>query len=190
MPVAAELLRPYIVSSAGDVFRFDSSESEQHERSWTWTREPLESGAEISDHRIDNQVPLRMTVVVSSAEQGGVRRDRDVEEWRRLRGLAAAAPPLLFEVYTRADYYEDMVFTRVGWARTPDQGRTLVADIELVRMDFARTDIAQNLADAAVDIAQGEVDLGSQGLGNTDSNSLDLSNTATLQDLGIDPGRL
>lgn len=160
-----EFRRPSMRSDEGDLFRFDSSEAERHAAVYDWTREPIESGAELTDNRVKRQRELPITVVVSSAEQGGVVRDRHIQAWTRLRALADQDPPLLFEVTTTPEFYDDMVIVSIGWPRSPDQGDVMVADIAFRQLTYSQTDTAQNLADAAQDPGLGEVDLGSQGLG-------------------------
>jgi hypothetical protein len=149
----------------GDVFVFDGSESEGHSVELQWTSEPIENGSQLSDNRVIGQRTLPMTVVVSSAEEGGVIRDRHVQAWQRFVRLATADPPLLFEVTTALETLEDVAIARVGATRTPDKGNALVADLVLRQLVFSRTDVAENLADAAQDLGLGEVALGSQGLG-------------------------
>ena len=165
-PVAFFQTTPRITDTAtNDAFIFDFSISEGHAVEAQWTAEPIEDGTRITDNRVLAQRRIPMTVIVSSANELGLVRDRHVQAWNRLVRLAKADPPPLFEVVTGLESYDNAVIRRVGTTRTPDQGNALIADIELLQLQFARTDVAQNLADAAVDLGLGEVDLGSQGLG-------------------------
>lgn len=173
-PVAFFTQTPRLTDqSTGDSFNFDASVSEGHRVENQWTAEPIEDGSQLTDHRVKVQRRLTMTVVVSSAEFGGAIRDRHVQSWGRFVALATADPPGLFEVTTTLESLDNVVIKSVGATRTPDQGNSLVADIELVQLTFSSTDVAANLADAAVDLGQGDVDLGSQGLGNPNSNPID-----------------
>lgn len=157
--------RPSMTSDEGDVTTWDASLSERHSLQFDYTSEPIESGAEISDNRVRRQRELPLQVTVSSAELGGVIRDRHIQAWTRLVSQAEADPPLLFEVTTVAESYDNMVIAAISWPRTPDQGNRMVADIVFKQLEFSQTDVAANLADAAQDLALGDVSLGSQGLG-------------------------
>jgi len=157
--------QPSLASDSGDLFVFDTSLSEQHSVSVRWTQEPIEDGTTITDNRIVEQRRLPIQVVVSSAELGGVLRSRHVEAWARLVKLTLADPPVLFTVTTSLETLEDVVLESASATRTAATGNALIADLVLVQLQFSRTDVAQNLADAAVDLGLGEVDLGSQGLG-------------------------
>ena len=157
--------RPSLTGGAGDTFTFDASFSETHSVRARYTKEPIEGGARLSDHRILEQRPLSMQVVVSSAALGGILRDRHVQAWGRMVAYVQADPPQLFTVSTGLETLKNVVLVSASAPRTPETGNALIADLELVQLTFSSTDIAANLADAAQDLALGEVDLGSQGLG-------------------------
>ena len=156
---------PGLFPDSGDPFIFDATLSENHSVKARYTREPLEDGSELSDHKINEQRPLGMVVTVSSAERGGLINDRHTAAWGRLVTLTQANPPPVFTVTTGAETLENVVLTGADWPRTPDQGNSMVATVTLVQLQFSQTDVAANLADAAQDLQLGEVDLGSQGLG-------------------------
>lgn len=166
IPAAFFALTPRLADvTSGDTFVFDCSINEGHRVETQWTAEPLENGSMLSDSRVILQRRIPMTVIVSSANRGGFFPTRHIDAWTRLVALATQDPPGLFEVVTALETYDGCVIRTVGTTRTPDQGNSLVADIELIQLQFSQTDVAANLADAAQDPGLGEVDLGSQGLG-------------------------
>jgi hypothetical protein len=177
--------QPNLVSDVGDLFVFDTSLGEKHSVSVTWTQEPIEDGTNITDNRVVAQRRLPIQVMVSSAQLGGIFRDRDVQAWARLVKVTLAETPILWTVTTGLEVLENVVIESASATRTAATGNALIADLVLVQLQFSATDVAQNLADAAVDLGLGEVDLGSQGLGNTNSNRLDLSG---FESIDLPPG--
>ena len=166
IPAAFFAATPRLTDTAsGDSLVFDCSVNESHRVETQWTAEPLEDGSLLSESRIVLQRRIPMTVIISSANRGGLFPTRHIDAWTRLVSLATQDPPPLFEVVTAIETYTGCVLKTVGTTRTPDQGNSLVADVELLQLRFSATDVAANLADAAQDPGLGEVDLGSQGLG-------------------------
>lgn len=151
------------ISSGPVVMIFDATISEDHRHEWTWTSEPVEDGSTISDHRWRKAVPLTITVIVSSSEAGAIDRSRHVKAWQRLVALADSEPALLFTVATLLGDYRNMGIQSISAPVTAETGNSLQATIVVKPIDIALTAVAQNLADAAQDSGQAEVDLGSQG---------------------------
>lgn len=158
--------RPSIeIQGTEDIWRFDASLSEGHTITRRWTSEPIEGGAELTDHSFVEQREFPIQVIESSAERRGIFRDRHVQAWARLKSLILADPPHLFTVTTTLESIEDAGLKSVSAPYIPANGNALVVDLVFVELTFSLTDVAENLADAAQDIGLAEVDLGSQGLG-------------------------
>ncbi len=142
---------------------FDATISEEHNYEWVWTSEPISDGTTISDHRWRKPVPLTITVIVSSSEQGGFDRSRHVKAWNQLIAMADAKPAQLFTVTTTLGDYRNMGIQKISAPVSAETGDSLQATIVVKPIEIARTAVAQNLADAAQDSGQASVDLGNQG---------------------------
>lgn len=154
--------RPRI--SAGPVVMiFDATISEDHRHEWSWTSEPVEDGTTISDNRWRKPVPLTITVIVSSSEAGAIDRSRHVKAWQRLVALAGSEPAQLFTIATLLGDYRNMGIKSISAPVNSATGNSLEATIVAKPIFIALTAVAQNLADAAQDSGQAEVDLGNQG---------------------------
>ncbi len=154
--------RPRIEGATG-LFVFDGLISEDHKREWEWTSEPIESGATISDNRWRKPVPLTTVVIVSSSEAGGFDRERHVKAWQQLVAMADSEPAQLFTVSTTLGDYLRMGIKSIGAPVNAETGNSLQATIVFQPIEIQQTAVAQNLADAAQDGGQAEVDLGNQG---------------------------
>ncbi len=171
--------RPRIVGT-GSAFTFDGLLSEDHRAEWEWTYEPVENGATVSDNRWRKPVPLTMTAIVSSSEATAIDRNRHVKAWNRLIALADSEPAQLFSVTTRLGGYQNMGIKSIGAPVTAETGNSLQATITFMPIYIQTVAVAANLADAAQASGQAEVDLGNQGMGNPNSNRLDLSGFGSL----------
>jgi hypothetical protein len=147
----------------GSVFIFDGLISEDHRREWTWTSEPVEDGTTVSDNRWRKPVPLTIVAIVSSSEALAIDRSRHVKAWQRLIALADSEPAQLFTVTTTLGDYRNMGIQSVSVPVTAATGNSMQSTIVLKPIFVQFTAVAANLADAAQDSGQAEVDLGNQG---------------------------
>jgi hypothetical protein len=122
----------------GSVFIFDGLISEDHRREWTWTSEPVEDGTTVSDNRWRKPVPLTIVAIVSSSEALAIDRSR-LGDYRNM-GIQSVSVPV-----------------------TAATGNSMQSTIVLKPIFVQFTAVAANLADAAQDSGQAEVDLGNQG---------------------------
>ncbi|MCA9681133.1 MAG: hypothetical protein KC457_02990 [Myxococcales bacterium] len=143
----------------------DGLVSDQHLLEHELTDSPVESGAVITDHVLRLPRPLQITVAAAKIP---ARIDevssptRHHATWRDLLELAARRQPVT--IITSLDRYENMILRRVGTSRTSaaDASRLLI-DIEAREIETAEVDELANLAPQITDIAQAQVDQGSQG---------------------------
>lgn len=153
--------RPRITSALGFMV-FDGTVSEDHQREWVWTDQPIENGSSISDNRWEKSVPLTITVIVSSSEALVPDRQRHIKAWNQLVAMAGQTPAQLFTVATLLGDYLNMGITKISAPfTTPTNAVTATIISKPILVAF--TAVAANLADAAQDSGQASVDLGNQG---------------------------
>lgn len=144
----------------------DATLQEDHSIEAEQTEDPIEEGGLVSDHRIVQPRPLRIVGVVVAAPAsflapGGFTRPQKV--WRRFRDMLNRGD--VVDVITTLELYPSMSLMRVATTKSAGGGSANGLEIELVlrRVEFARIDVAQNIADVAQDLALGQAELGAQG---------------------------
>lgn len=143
--------------------KFDASFLEEHAVDVDVTEYPIESGGLIADHRVVRPRAITMTVGASSLPDELLslpEPTRHIRMWRRLRDLCIAG--LLVDIVTTAEIYPLMHLTHVSAPRSRDTNGHLYYTIRARRIQFALLDGAEQIADAAQDIALGAVDAGAQ----------------------------
>ena len=105
---------------------------EKHEITVSKTRQPLESGATLTDHAV--RIPDRLTLqgLVSDLVEGGRQRGADV--WQRLRTLADARTR--FDVVTPIGVYQNMMLVNAETSRNAGTGGGLIFKLELEEVLF------------------------------------------------------
>jgi len=154
--------------SSSDTIELDVSLAEEHSIEAEATEEPVASGALVADHIMLLPRTLVITGVVSACTEDPLptlssvpRMARHVHTWGKFVDLIKSRQ--LFDVVTTLDVYTDMFGRRVSTSRSPEDGRSLIIRVECRKMEFGSVDIAQQVADAAFELAAAEVDLGVQG---------------------------
>lgn len=143
---------------------WDAYLEEQHALSTEVTREPVESGADVSDHVI--QQPDELTIVAQISNHPPQRDDgtdpfRAESAFERLVQMKEAGQPVT--VLTSLRPYDNMVITRVTVDRTAKLAHVVRCTISLVSVRIVRSgtvDVPETTPDA--ERAKPEVDRGNQ----------------------------
>lgn len=124
---------------------------EKHEITVAKTRQPLESGATLTDHAV--RIPDRLTLqgLVSDLVAGG--RQRGADAWQRIRELADARTR--FDVVTPIGVYQDMLLINAETTRNASTGGGLIFKIELEEVLFVSLTSAGLVAESLGTAAQG-----------------------------------
>lgn len=139
----------------------DASIREDHGSVFRWTSEPVESGAEITDHGIELPDAVSLDVSVSNVVDEllpNFQVTRHIRTYQQLRRLAQTRIP--FDLVTSLQIYTSMVFDRIGTVRTKETTNRLIVTCQLRKIEIATVDVRENMADAAFEIALGERDIG------------------------------
>lgn len=139
----------------------DVSIREQHGHAWRWTEAPIEGGERVTDHGIELPTSLRMEIGMSSHPDEivpNVVSTRHIRLYQQIVALARRKEP--FDVVTSLAIYTSMVFDRISAPRTRESTNAIIVSCTLHKVEIATVDVAQNLADAAQEIALGEQDIG------------------------------
>lgn len=133
---------------------------EKHEVTVSKTRQPLESGATLTDHAV--RVPNRLTLqgLVSDLHVRGAQ--RSAEAWRRIRSMADARTQ--FDIITPLGIYTNMMLLNAETTRNVRTGEGLLFKLELEEVLIVHLTTAgiqeETLGEAAEDMG-GEVSRGS-----------------------------
>lgn len=139
----------------------DASVREHHGVRFTWTGDPIENGQFSTDHGIELPTELTLDVVATTHTDTlvpNVQATRHIRIYNKLVDLARLRQP--FDLVTSLAVYTSMVFDSISVPRTVQSTNALIITCVLHKLEIATVDIAQNLADAAQEIALGEQDLG------------------------------
>lgn len=139
----------------------DASLREEHELRFAKTTHPIESGAQVTDHLMELPRALTMDVVMTTHTDTllpNTQATRHKRLHQRLIDLARARTP--FDVVTSLGVYTGMVFTSIRTPRTLETSNALIVTCTLEKIEIAIVDVAQNLADVALDGMLAEEDLG------------------------------
>jgi len=131
----------------------DATTSEDHSDTSTLTQNPIESGAMVSDHVIDNPIPLTLDIVISDdplkllAVAGNLSRaftDADkpsleVYDFLKLSKLDRK----LFTITTTLDIYFDMILIGISVTRTASTSRGLFATLQFQNIRVVETETTQ-----------------------------------------------
>jgi len=146
----------------------DASVQEIHEHGSTITDHPVELGADVSDHIIDEPVRVQMEGVVSDS----VRTPLDVfsptftgrnsiAAWQQLLALRDSKIP--FALQTSLRNYTNMVIERISATRSLRDSNVLRFTADLRKLVTGATQYADALAQEVADLAGQAADLGAQG---------------------------
>lgn len=124
----------------------DLTLDETHEWSAEVTNNPVEEGAPVSDHVIEQSDKLKFTGFVSDAPLTIVSGSVDIENRTQpvfdlLRELIKAREPVT--VYTRYKVYTDMVITSINVPFTVGQGEAIHFGIEFIKIRKVATQIVE-----------------------------------------------
>ena len=149
----------------------DASISEAHAKNATLTRNPIESGSDVTDHIHITPDALTIEGVISTTPDdltasfdprfGGSGRTKSA--WSELKELQAKREP--FEVFTSLQTYSNMVLTSIQTSRTAETTNALRFTAKLDEIVIASVSLVENLAAEIADLAGAEADLGTQGTG-------------------------
>lgn len=140
---------------------FDAAIRDSHDTEFAWTGSPIENGQFATDHGIELPPRLAMDVVLTSHPDEvipNVVASRHIRLYRQLLQIARLRMPL--DVVTSLAIYTSMVFDRISVPRTKLNTNALICTVQMHKIEIATVDVAQNLAEAAQEIALGEQDLG------------------------------
>lgn len=144
----------------------DASLREDHGVHNRRTDHPVVFGALITDHilTLPDSVTIEGVITATPDDFYSVPSfTRHQRTWKRFVELARSRVP--FDVVTTLAVYTDMVVDDLDTTRTPGDGKSLVISARCSKIQFASVDVAQELADAALEAGLAEVDLGVQGTG-------------------------
>lgn len=139
----------------------DASIREVHETRFQWTGAPIENGQFATDHGIELPTSLVMDVVFTRTPAElipNVQATRHLRLYDQLVRLAQLRTPL--DVSTSLKLYTSMVFDSITTIRTRETTNALTVSCRLHKIEIATVDAAQDLADAALDMALAADDLG------------------------------
>lgn len=100
---------------------------EKHEVTVSKTRQPLESGATLTDHAV--RIPNRLTLQGMTSDLIGSGRERAADTWARIQAMADARTQ--FDVVTPIGIYQNMLLTNAETTRNSGTGGGLIFKIEL-----------------------------------------------------------
>lgn len=149
---------------------FDCSIAEDHALELDLTDNPIEAlpglPGQVTDHAILRPRVLQLTVIASNSPDrllsvsGLLQPTRHIRLWRKLRELAQRME--LVTVVTTLELYAGYMIVRVGTPRRRETTGALEIAVTLRQVLFATVPGAQELADAAAELALAEQDVGAQ----------------------------
>ncbi len=154
-----------------DAIELDASLSETHKASSSVTRNPVEKGADVTDHIHNDPDAVTITGIISVTPDdvtasfdprfGGSGRAKSA--WRQLLELRAKREP--FDVFTSLRTYTNMVIADLQTTRNAENSNALEFTIELEEIQIASVSLVENLAADVADLGLKEIDFGTQGTG-------------------------
>jgi hypothetical protein len=135
--------------------------SESHQSELEITNNPVEFGAEVTDHAYIKPITLSLEAVIGEQGEGiaaSEGRTRVAAAWQALRDLQASAEP--FDVASGLELYENMLIRALKTERTKDKARVLsfTADLQQVILVDTRTIPGSDLRQSS--LATGSVEKG------------------------------
>lgn len=156
-------LRPAQRNEIGTVV-VDATVREHHEYTSQVTEHPIETGAMIADHVLNE--PIRLTIegeVTDTPVQilggllSGEGGERRLEAFDTLRALRTNRQPI--DVVTGLAVYRNMIITSMIFPRTSRTGQRLQFVIELREIEFAQAQIIRQRALATENVRPAERDI-------------------------------
>ena len=99
---------------------------EKHEVTVSKTRQPLESGATLTDHAV--RIPNKLTLQGITSDLIGSGRERAADTWARIRAMADARTQ--FDIITPIGVYTDMMLINADTTRNKSTGGGLLFKLE------------------------------------------------------------
>lgn len=164
-------------------FEFDATISEDHSDSIEWTRNPVESGIDVTDHAIVQPEEVSITGVVSDTPLNAIPYpDRSIELYDMI--LEVARNKALVTVVTGLRVYSDMGITSVGVKRdnksSNQQVKPVITLRQVRKVNSVEIPIPPELLKPAVKPGgQSPVDAGKQP-----ADAIDLEATAPAPEAG------
>lgn len=141
---------------------FDASLVEDHAVEYEITDAPIEGSSVISDHVL--RLPRTLVLTVAASSLDGLvpfpQVSKPARKWRALKQLADTMTPV--DVVTSLEIYTSMLVQSISVQRSRETTGMLPIVITLRELQFASIDVAASIADAALDVALGEADVGAQ----------------------------
>lgn len=144
----------------------DATLAEDHSVEAEQTENPIEEGGMVSDHRVVKPRGIVLTglvVAFPASTLPPLSFTRHTTIWRRFRDMVIRGD--VVDVVTTLEILPGMTLLRVGTVKTAGGGSAngLEFQLTLRKLEFARIDVGQAIADAAQDLALGQAELGAQG---------------------------
>ncbi len=144
----------------------DATLSEDHSVEAEQTENPIEEGGLVSDHRIVKPraiVLVGLVVGFPASVLPPTSFSRHVTIFRRFRDMVIRGD--VMDVVTNLEVLPGMTLLRVGVVKQAGgaSANGLEFQLHLRKLEFARIDVGQAIADAAQDLALGQAELGAQG---------------------------
>ena len=150
--------------------QFDCSIAEDHALELDLTDNPIEAlpglPGLVTDHAVQRPRVLQMVVLASNSPDditgtsGFIQPTRHIRLWRKLRELMQRVE--IVTVVTTLELYASMVIVRIGTPRRRETTNCLEIAVTLRQVLFAAVPGAQELAEAAAELALAEQDVGGQ----------------------------
>lgn len=156
------------IASPLGMIELDASTREDHGVHNRITDHPVAFGALITDHilTLPDQVTIEGVVTATPDDVGDIpsfSNTRHHRAWQRFVELARSKIP--FDVVTTLAVYTNMVVADLDTTRTAADGKSLLISVSCRKIEVSSVDVAQELADQALEAGLAEVDLGVQGTG-------------------------
>ncbi len=136
------------------LIQFDASISEVYTREKEITQNPVEAGADVTDHTrtlpteieingwvSDDPIIFLRSLRAEPSVKGGNPATRAADAWRELNRIMDEES--LVKVVTDLDEFPDMILTSIRVPRDKDKGRVLDATIRLKKIVIATTEVTE-----------------------------------------------
>ena len=140
---------------------FDASIREEHITQFTITQTPIEGGALVADHVLEQPERLTMEVVATAHTDTlipNLIRTRPKRIYKQLQQIARLRLP--FDVVTTLAIYTNMIIEAIRVPRTKTETFALIISVSLRKLEVATVDVAEAMSEAMEEIARGKEDLG------------------------------
>lgn len=134
---------------------------EKHEITVNKTRQPLESGATLTDHAV--RIPNKLTLNGMTSDLVGSGRERPAETWNQIRAMADARTQ--FDIITPIGIYSNMMLLDANTVRNEGTGGGLIFKLEfeevlivnLTTAGLSEDNVDGEAADRTGEVARGSV---------------------------------